>query len=109
MTLFEQQANEFATRHIGPNEHFTRQMLRAIGVKSMDELIEKTVPASIRMPKTLNVPAALTENEYLKHIKEVSLKNKVYTNYIGLGLLFLSVTGFWLWYGPKVIRKAKQG
>ena len=85
MTLFEQQANEFATRHIGPNEHFTRQMLRTIGVKSMDELIEKTVPASIRMEKALNVPAAMTENEYLKHIKEVSLKNKVFTNYIGQG------------------------
>lgn len=85
MTLFEQQANEFATRHIGPNEHFTRQMLRTIGVKSMDELIEKTVPASIRMQKALNVPAAMTENEYLKHIKEVSLKNKVFTNYIGQG------------------------
>ena len=85
MTLFEQQANEFATRHIGPNEHFTRQMLRTIGVKSMDELIEKTVPASIRMEKALNVPAAMTENEYLKHIKEVSMKNKVFTNYIGQG------------------------
>jgi glycine dehydrogenase len=85
MTLFEQQANEFATRHIGPNEHFTRQMLRTIGVKSMEELIEKTVPASIRMQKALSIPAALTENEYLKHIKEVSLKNKVFTNYIGQG------------------------
>jgi glycine dehydrogenase len=85
MTLFEQQANEFATRHIGPNEHFTRQMLRTIGVKSMEELIEKTVPASIRMQKALSMPAALTENEYLKHIKEVSLKNKVFTNYIGQG------------------------
>lgn len=85
MTLFEQQANEFATRHIGPNEHFTRQMLRTIGLKSMEELVEKTVPASIRMQKALDVPAALTENEYLKHIKEVSLKNKVFTNYIGQG------------------------
>lgn len=85
MTLFEQQANEFATRHIGPNEHFTRQMLRTIGVKSMEELVEKTVPASIRMQKALHVPAALTENEYLKHIKEVSLKNKVFINYIGQG------------------------
>ncbi|HEX4878173.1 MAG TPA: aminomethyl-transferring glycine dehydrogenase [Chitinophagaceae bacterium] len=85
MTLFEQQTNDFATRHIGPNEHYTRQMLKTIGVKDMDELIEKTVPASIRMKKDLNVPAAMTENDYLKHIKEISQHNKVFTNYIGQG------------------------
>ena len=85
MTLAEQQANEFASRHIGPNEHFTRQMLKTVGVKSMEELIEKTVPSTIRMQKALNVPAGMTENEYLKHIKEISLKNQVFTNYIGQG------------------------
>ena len=85
MTLVEQQANEFASRHIGPNEHFTRQMLKTVGVKSMEELIEKTVPSTIRMQKALNVPAGMTENEYLKHIKEISLKNQVFTNYIGQG------------------------
>lgn len=85
MTPVEQQANEFASRHIGPNEHFTRQMLKTVGVKSMEELIEKTVPASIRMQKALNVPAAMTENEYLRHIKEISLNNQVFTNYIGQG------------------------
>src|SRR5258705_6554516 len=85
MNLFEQQANEFVPRHIGPNEQDTKKMLKKIGAKSLDELIEKTVPATIRMSKPLNIPAAMSEHEYLKHIKDISLKNKVFSNYIGQG------------------------
>ena len=85
MTLFEQQANEFRSRHIGPNEADTRRMLKKTGAGSLAELIDNTVPASIRMSRPLNIPAALSEHEYLKHIKEVSLQNQVFTNYIGQG------------------------
>ncbi|MES1217500.1 MAG: aminomethyl-transferring glycine dehydrogenase, partial [Bacteroidota bacterium] len=85
MNLFERQANEFIPRHIGPNETETKQMLKTIGVSSLSQLIDNTVPSSIRMKKPLNVPAAMSEHEYLKHIKEISLKNKVFTNYIGQG------------------------
>jgi len=85
MNLFEKQSNEFVPRHIGPNENETRQMLKTIGAGSLDELIENTVPPSIRMNKPLNLPKAMSEHEYLRHIKEVSLKNKVFTNYIGQG------------------------
>ncbi len=85
MNLFEQQANEFTSRHIGPNEQDTKQMLKQIGVSSLNDLIDKTVPASIRMSKPLNLPSAMSEHEYLKHIKEVSLKNKIFANYIGQG------------------------
>ncbi len=85
MTLFEQQANEFASRHIGPNDHDTKRMLKKIGVSSLNELIDKTVPPTIRMSGLLNLPSAMSEHEYLKHIKEISLKNKVFSNYIGQG------------------------
>ena len=85
MNLFEKQSNEFIPRHIGPNENDTRQMLKTIGVSSIDELIDNTVPANIRMDKPLNLPKAMSEHEYLQHIKEISLKNKVFTNYIGQG------------------------
>ncbi len=85
MTLFEQQSTEFIPRHIGPDEADTKAMLKVIGVSSIDDLISKTVPASIRMNHELNIPAALSEHEYLKHIKEISLKNKVFANYIGQG------------------------
>jgi len=85
MTLFEQQSNEFIPRHIGPNEADTKKMLKKIGAESLDQLISNTVPAAIRMNHSLNIPAAMSEHEYLKHIKEVSLRNKVFTNYIGQG------------------------
>ena len=85
MTLFEQQANEFIPRHIGPNEADTNKMLKKIGAESLDQLISNTVPPAIRMKHSLNIPPAMSEHEYLKHIKEVSLKNKVFTNYIGQG------------------------
>jgi glycine dehydrogenase len=85
MTLFEQQSNEFIPRHIGPNETDTKAMLKKIGIGSLDELISKTVPASIRMDHELNIPAAMSEHEYLRHIKEISLKNKLFANYIGQG------------------------
>jgi glycine dehydrogenase len=85
MNLFEQQSNEFISRHIGPREEETKSMLKTIGEKSLSALVEKTVPASIRMDHKLNIPAAISEHEYLKHIKELSFKNKLYTNYIGQG------------------------
>jgi glycine dehydrogenase len=85
MNLFEQQSNEFIPRHIGPNDHETRQMLKTIGVSSLSELIDQTVPAGIRMSHSLNIPGAMSEHEYLRHIKEISLWNKPYRNYIGQG------------------------
>ncbi len=85
MNLFEQQSNEFISRHIGPREEETKSMLKTIGEKTLSALVEKTVPASIRMDHKLNIPAAMSEHEYLKHIKELSFKNKLYTNYIGQG------------------------
>ncbi|HEY6503628.1 MAG TPA: aminomethyl-transferring glycine dehydrogenase [Chitinophagaceae bacterium] len=85
MNLFEQQSNEFIPRHIGPNEQDARQMLKTIGETSLAGLIEKTVPPNIRMDHSLNIPAAMSEHEYLEHIREISLKNKVFKNYIGQG------------------------
>lgn len=85
MNLLEQQSNEFVTRHIGPNEADSNRMLKKTGVKNLDELISQTVPPSIRMQQDLDIPAAMSEHEYLRHIKEVSLRNKVFSNYIGQG------------------------
>ena len=85
MTLFEQQSNEFIPRHIGPNEADTKKMLKKIGTESIEQLISNTVPQAIRMNHVLNIPSAMSEHEYLKHIKEVSQRNKVFTNYIGQG------------------------
>ncbi len=85
MNLKAQQSNEFTGRHIGPRDADTRAMLKTIGEDSLASLIDKTVPAGIRMNKALNIPSAMSEHEYLNHIQEVSLKNKLFKNYIGQG------------------------
>jgi glycine dehydrogenase len=85
MSLFEAQSKEFQQRHNGPNESQTQEMLSVIGVNNLDELINRTVPPGIRMKGELNLPPAMSEAEYLSHIKEISLKNKVFKNYIGQG------------------------
>ena len=74
MNLFELQSHEFTGRHIGPDEQETREMLKVVGEKSIDDLINKTVPSSIRMKDELNLPEAMSEHEYLQHIKDISLK-----------------------------------
>lgn len=85
MSLFEAQQTEFQRHHIGPNQSQTADMLKTIGVSSLQELVDRTVPPAIRMKEELNLPPAMSEAEYLKHIKDVSLKNKVFKNYIGQG------------------------
>jgi glycine cleavage system P protein (glycine dehydrogenase) len=85
MNLFEQQANEFAGRHIGPDEKETSNMLASIGVRSLDELIDRTIPASIRSRKPLNIPEPLSEYQYLTSLREIAAKNKVFKSYIGQG------------------------
>lgn len=77
--------NSFLLRHIGPREEDVNNMLSEIGLNSIDELIDQTIPAGIRLKEELNLNKALTEQEYLAHIKELAQKNKQYKTYIGLG------------------------
>ncbi len=77
--------DNFILRHNGPRPHEIGTMLEKIGVKSIDELIDKTVPPAIRLGKPLNLPDGISEHEYLQRIWEIASKNKVYRSYIGLG------------------------
>ncbi|MEO6538292.1 MAG: aminomethyl-transferring glycine dehydrogenase [Ferruginibacter sp.] len=85
MNLFEKQQQEFTHRHIGPNEEEAAQMLQTIGAASLDELIEKTVPSSIRINKLLNTGGPVSEYQYLQELKNTASLNKVYKSYIGQG------------------------
>lgn len=85
MNLFELQQNEFRSRHIGPGATDRQEMLRTIGEPTLESLIDKTVPAGIRMAKALELPPAMSEHDYLRHIQEVSQGNKLFKNYIGQG------------------------
>ncbi|HEY0046961.1 MAG TPA: aminomethyl-transferring glycine dehydrogenase [Flavobacterium sp.] len=75
----------FSLRHIGPRENDMQQMLKTIGVDSIEQLIYETLPDDIRLKAPLNLEPALTEYEYLNHIQQLGNKNKVYKSYIGLG------------------------
>ena len=85
MSLFEQQRNEFAGRHIGPRQQETTEMLSQIGLESLDKLIRLTIPDSIRIQGNLDLPAAISEFEYLTELKKVASKNKVLKSFIGQG------------------------
>ncbi len=85
--MFELNSNnaEFIQRHIGPNHDDTQKMLSVIGLKSVEELISKTVPDNIRSKKAMEIPAGLTEFEMLQSLKKIGEKNIVATNFIGQG------------------------
>ena len=85
MNLFQKQMHEFAQRHIGPSEHETTEMLQTVGVNSLDQLIDETLPASIRTSEFLNVGGPISEYQYLEEIKKISYLNKVFRSYIGQG------------------------
>lgn len=75
----------FAQRHIGPNPDDIQQMLDSLGLASLDDLIDKTVPQAIRFHQTLNLPAAQSEFAALAKLKQIADKNQVYRSFIGMG------------------------
>ena len=85
MNIFNLQQDEFLQRHIGPNEKETNEMLAVIGVNSVDELISKTIPQSIRLKQPLHTGVGMSEYEYLTALKAIASQNKIYKSYIGQG------------------------
>ncbi len=77
--------DQFAKRHIGIDSSDLQEMLGVIGVNTLDQLIDDTIPEHIRLQEELDIPEALTEFEYLSTLKEYANMNKVFKSYIGLG------------------------
>ena len=75
----------FANRHIGIHETDLPEMLKKIGVKSLDELINKTIPSKIRLKAPLALNPPMTERAFMEHMAALAAKNKMYTSYIGCG------------------------
>ena len=63
--------SEFSSRHIGINNEQKNEMLSSLGLDSMEQLISETIPKNIRLQKELNLEKALSENEFLNHIKKL--------------------------------------
>ncbi len=77
--------DSFALRHIGPRNSDLPAMLKTIGVESMEQLINETIPNDIRLKQDLQLDEALSEQEFLEHINELAEMNQVFKTYIGLG------------------------
>ncbi len=75
----------FSRRHIGPSTSELNDMLKTIGVRSIEDLLSQTIPDKIRLKTDLNIPDAISEMEFLKEIKKFSSLNKNFKTYIGLG------------------------
>ena len=78
-------ATSFQQRHIGSAQADINEMLALTGASSTEQLVSNIVPQHIRLPKKLNLPAAMSEMEYLQHISAVANKNKLYKSYLGMG------------------------
>lgn len=75
----------FSSRHIGITDKDLPQMLSSIGARSLEALIDQTIPEDIRSQEQLQLDPAMSEFEFQQHIHALSKKNKVFKNYIGLG------------------------
>ncbi|MBN3993752.1 MAG: aminomethyl-transferring glycine dehydrogenase [Nostoc sp. NMS2] len=80
-----QKLSSFAPRHIGPNSDDIQLMLKVLGFTSLDALIDKTVPQTIRLKQPLKLPEAESEYAALASLKKVAAKNQVFRSYIGMG------------------------
>lgn len=85
MNTLPHYSEKFESRHNAPNQEQINEMLKAVKAKSVDELIDQTIPANIRLKKNLNLPAAKSEFEFLNEFKSIFSKNKIYKSYQGTG------------------------
>src|SRR5687768_8956453 len=75
----------FVPRHIGPSDDEVREMLGVLGVASLEELIDQTVPPAIRLKKPLKLGPPRGERETLDELRKIASKNKVFRSFIGMG------------------------
>ena len=77
--------DDFTRRHIGPSSADAKAMLDLLGVRSLDELIDRTVPQSIRLKRPLVLDPALSEHEALTELRRIADRNQVFRSYLGTG------------------------
>ncbi len=85
MNTLPHYSEKFESRHNAPDQEQVNAMLKTVNAKSLDELIDQTVPANIRLKKKLNLPTAKSEFKFLEEFKSIFSKNKIHKSYIGTG------------------------
>jgi glycine dehydrogenase len=85
VNMLKSSQRDFIRRHIGPSEEDQNKMLNELGFKSLDDLISKTVPENILLKEELDIGEPNSEYEALRKLKTISKKNKIYSNFIGMG------------------------
>jgi glycine dehydrogenase len=85
MHINSQYAEKFESRHIGPDAKQVDEMLKVINARSLDELIEQTIPSKIRLKNPLKLPPAQSEFQFLHNFQSLAAKNKIYKSFIGAG------------------------
>ena len=83
--MIDDNSKEFIKRHIGPSEEDQSKMLQYIGYKSLEDLMENTVPEKILLKDELKIDQPMSENDALKKLKSISKKNKIFRNFMGMG------------------------
>lgn len=76
---------QFSKRHIGPSDNEIKEMLAHSAVESIQQLTGETIPEKIRLDSALNLPEALSEEEYIDYIRDIASDNKIYRSFIGMG------------------------
>src|SRR6267378_7646683 len=77
--------DRFVDRHVGPDSRDIEEMLAVLGVRNLDELIDRTVPAAIRLQKPLDLPPGRSEFGLLREVEEIAAKNQVFRSHLGMG------------------------
>jgi glycine dehydrogenase len=83
--LFLENPDPFIRRHVGPRPEDTSRMLTAMDLADLEELVQKTVPSSIRLQQPLEIGAPHSEYSVLKEIRNIASKNEVFRSFIGMG------------------------
>jgi len=78
-------SEHFASRHIGPDAADRDRMLAEIGAPSLDALIDEAIPPAIRLARPLDLPAGVSEYQFLRRLRQVAAQNQVFRSFIGLG------------------------
>src|SRR5687767_12808588 len=77
--------DDFIRRHLGPSPDEISEMLRLLGVESLDELMDQAIPASIRLPGPISLNPSRSEHDMLHELRTIAGRNQVFRSFIGMG------------------------